>query len=85
MWSFISTNYEVELKIPLLEIFPWNTLPFPIFDLLTCLFLSLGKPSKKKCTDKDIVLKGGRGSIQKPNYKNKDILVGREGVKAKRS
>ena len=34
--------------------------------------VELGKPSKKrKCTDKDIVLKGGRGSIQKPNYKIK--------------
>ena len=41
----------------------------------------LGKPSKeKKRIFKDIVLKGGRGSIWKPNYflvKNEDILVRR--------
>ena len=41
---------------------------------------------KKKCVNKEIVLKGGRGSIWKPNFFiviNKEILVRREGVRAK--
>jgi len=49
----------------------------------------LGKPSiKKKSINKDIGLKGGRGSIWKPNFyivRNKDIFVWREGVKDTKS
>ena len=44
--------------------------------------------NKKKSINKDIGLKGGRGSILKPNFyivRNKDILVWREGVKDTKS
>ena len=47
---------------------------------------ALGKPSKKRSFNKEIVLKGGRGSIwQYLLVENKNILVRREGVRAKMS
>ena len=56
--------------------------------LKNVLKIHLGKPSKQKSFNKEIFLKGGRGSIWKPYFfivENKEIQVRREGVRAEKS
>ena len=56
--------------------------------LKNVLKIHLGKPSKQKSFNKEIFLKGGRGSIWKPNFfkvKNKEFFARREGVRVKMS
>ena len=56
-------------------------------DAVALQFILFGKPSIKKCMKIEIVLKGGRGSIWKPNFsivRNKEIFSQEGGVQSQK-